>query len=41
VDLILDVGPLAQTPSTVVSLVGDMIEVLREGVGPAGFFREL
>jgi len=40
-DLILDIGPLPQTPSTVVSLVGDKIEVLREGAGPFDFFREL
>lgn len=41
VDIILDAGPLAQTPSTVVSLVDDRIEILREGAGPAGFFHEL
>ncbi len=41
VDVILDMGVLPQTPSTVVSLVGDKIEVLREGAGKSDFFREL
>jgi tRNA threonylcarbamoyl adenosine modification protein (Sua5/YciO/YrdC/YwlC family) len=41
VDVILDAGPLPHVPSTVVSLVGDNVEVLREGAGPADFFREL
>jgi tRNA threonylcarbamoyl adenosine modification protein (Sua5/YciO/YrdC/YwlC family) len=36
VDLILDGGTLAGTPSTVVSLVDDWVTVLREGRGPAG-----
>jgi tRNA threonylcarbamoyl adenosine modification protein (Sua5/YciO/YrdC/YwlC family) len=34
-DLILDGGPLAGPPSTVVSLVDDWITVLREGRGPS------
>ncbi len=40
VDLILDSGVLPQVPSTVVSLVGDEIQVLREGAGDASFFLE-
>jgi len=34
-DLILDGGPLAGPPSTVVSLIDDWITVLREGRGPS------
>ncbi len=41
VDLILECGVLPRVPSTVVSLVGDRVEVLRDGVGDASFFREL
>lgn len=41
VDLILDSGILAQVPSTVVSLVHDRVQVLREGAGDASFFREI
>jgi tRNA threonylcarbamoyl adenosine modification protein (Sua5/YciO/YrdC/YwlC family) len=41
VDFILDSGTLSNEPSTVVSLVGDKIEVLREGAGAAEFFKEL
>ncbi|GAB4250559.1 MULTISPECIES: L-threonylcarbamoyladenylate synthase [Deferrisoma] len=41
VDLILECGVLPRVPSTVVSLVGDRVEVLREGAGDATFFREL
>lgn len=40
VDVILDCGILPQVPSTVVSLVGDEIQVLREGAGDASFFLE-
>lgn len=40
VDVILDCGVLPQVPSTVVSLVGDEIRVLREGAGDASFFLE-
>lgn len=40
-DLILDIGVLPQTPSTVVSLVGDRVEILREGAGSVDFFKEL
>lgn len=40
-DLVLDSGVLDKTPSTVVSLVGDKIEVLREGAGKIDFFKEL
>lgn len=41
VDLILDCGVLSRVPSTVVSLVGDQVKVLREGAGDASYFREL
>ena len=41
VDLILDAGTLQRVPSTVVSLVNDRVEVLREGAGDATYFREL
>jgi tRNA threonylcarbamoyl adenosine modification protein (Sua5/YciO/YrdC/YwlC family) len=34
-DLILDAGTLSGPPSTVVSLAGDWVTVLREGRGPA------
>ncbi len=40
-DLILDSGPLTLVPSTVVSLVGDRVEILREGAGPIDFFKGL
>jgi tRNA threonylcarbamoyl adenosine modification protein (Sua5/YciO/YrdC/YwlC family) len=33
VDLIVDLGPLPVTPTTVISLVGDAPEILREGAG--------
>jgi tRNA threonylcarbamoyl adenosine modification protein (Sua5/YciO/YrdC/YwlC family) len=35
-DLILDAGVLQNEPSTVVSLIGDQLEVLREGKGQLG-----
>ncbi|MHB8766278.1 MAG: L-threonylcarbamoyladenylate synthase [Deferrisomatales bacterium] len=41
IDLILDCGVLPRVPSTIVSLVGDVVEVLREGAGDAAFFRDL
>ncbi len=41
VDLILECGVLPRVPSTVVSLVGERVRVLREGAGDASFFREL
>lgn len=41
IDLILDSGPLPSIPSTIVSLVDDKVEILREGAGIADFFREL
>jgi tRNA A37 threonylcarbamoyladenosine synthetase subunit TsaC/SUA5/YrdC len=34
VDLFIDGGPTPAEPSTIVSLIGDEIEVLREGLGP-------
>ena len=41
VDLILECGPLPVQPSSVVSLVGDRVEVLRSGLGDVGFFAEM
>ena len=38
VDLILDCGPLPVLPSSVVSLVGDQVEVLRQGLGVTALF---
>jgi tRNA threonylcarbamoyl adenosine modification protein (Sua5/YciO/YrdC/YwlC family) len=40
VDIILDSGVIAQVPSTVVSLVGDQVEILRVGAGAADYFKE-
>lgn len=40
-DIVLDAGILDRTPSTVISLVDDRIEVLREGAGAVEFFREI
>ena len=34
VDLIVDLGPLQVTPTTVISLVGETPEIIREGAGP-------
>ena len=34
VDLIVDLGPMPITPTTVISLVGESPEVIREGAGP-------
>ena len=41
VDLILECGVLSRVPSTVVSLVGDQVKILREGAGDASYFREI
>jgi tRNA threonylcarbamoyl adenosine modification protein (Sua5/YciO/YrdC/YwlC family) len=41
VDLILECGVLSRIPSTVISLVHDEVQVLREAGGDASFFREL
>lgn len=38
VDLVIDAGSLKQQPSTVVSLIGDEPEVLRQGKGEVDFF---
>ena len=38
VDLILECGPLPVLPSSVVSLVGDQVEVLRQGLGVTTLF---
>ena len=38
VDLIIDGGEIEPAPSTVVSLVADAPEVLREGKGDCGWF---
>lgn len=34
VDLIVDMGPLPVTPTTVISLLGEAAEIIREGAGP-------
>src|SRR5262249_16929708 len=34
VDLIVDAGPLGDVPSTIVSLVGDELVLVRQGKGP-------
>ncbi len=39
IDLIVDGGPVSGLPSSVVSLVDDIPEVLREGAGPVEEFR--
>ena len=39
VDLILECGELPILPSTVVSLLGDKITLLREGQGEVDFFK--
>lgn len=41
VDLILECGPLPVLPSSVISLVGDRVEVLREGAGDVTPFHAL
>ncbi|NTU60599.1 MAG: threonylcarbamoyl-AMP synthase, partial [Deltaproteobacteria bacterium] len=41
VDMILDCGVLTNVPSTVISLLGDEVQVLREGPGDIAFFRDL
>ncbi len=41
VDVILDCDVLPRVPSTIVSLVDDKVELLREGAGDTSFFREL
>lgn len=41
VDLILECGPLPVLPSSVISLVDDRVEVLREGAGDLEPFRSL
>lgn len=38
IDLVIDGGPLYPSPSSVVSLVGDAVEVLREGKGDLSRF---
>ena len=40
VDIILECGQLPVQPSTVVSLVGDRVEVLRQGLGDVDRFRQ-
>ncbi|GAB4341290.1 MAG: L-threonylcarbamoyladenylate synthase [Desulfobulbaceae bacterium] len=39
VDLVIDGGPIVPSPSTVVSLIDDIPEVLREGKGDPDLFR--
>ncbi len=41
VDLILDCGTLSRLPSTVISLVDDQVEIIREGSGPVDYFKTL
>lgn len=38
-DLIVDGGPIAGLPSSVISLIDDTPEILREGAGDVGLFR--
>lgn len=37
IDCIIDSGPVPGVPSTVLSLVGDEVQVIREGAGPVDF----
>jgi tRNA A37 threonylcarbamoyladenosine synthetase subunit TsaC/SUA5/YrdC len=41
VDVILECGPLPVLPSSVVSLVNDRVEILREGLGDLTPFRAM
>ena len=38
IDLVIDGGPVPGRPSSVVSLIGDIPEVIREGLGDVNFF---
>jgi len=40
VDLILECGQLPVMPSSVISLIGDRVEILREGQGDLEYFRQ-
>ena len=40
VDLIIECGPLPVQPSSVISLIDDRAEILREGLGDLSFFKE-
>ena len=40
VDLILECGQLPVLPSSVISLIGDQVEILREGQGDLNYFKE-
>jgi tRNA A37 threonylcarbamoyladenosine synthetase subunit TsaC/SUA5/YrdC len=40
VDLILECGLLSGVASSVISLIDDQVEILREGQGDVSFFRE-
>jgi tRNA threonylcarbamoyl adenosine modification protein (Sua5/YciO/YrdC/YwlC family) len=40
VDLIIECGPLPVQPSSVISLIDDRVEILREGLGDLSFFKE-
>lgn len=40
VDLILECGQLPIMPSSVISLIGDQVEILREGKGDLDYFRK-
>ncbi len=41
IDIILDCGVLPRVPSTIVSLVGDKVRVLRDGARDSSYFREV
>ncbi len=38
-DAVIDVGPIAGYPSSVISLINDEPEIIREGLGDVSFFR--
>ena len=40
VDLILECGEMPVSPSSVISLIGDEVEILREGSGDLSYFRK-
>ena len=39
-DLILECGEMPVSPSSVISLIGDEVEILREGSGDLSYFRK-
>ena len=38
-DAVIDIGPVPGTPSSVISLIDDMPEIIREGLGDVSIFR--